>query len=325
MKLCSVTIAPDRKAGDAAIATVQGLTDQNLVFNPGMVITDFSVIRNRVLLEAHEAGFDWALMLDTDERIHGADRERVEHWLTTTPYDVVMVRHDSMTYEKERFFRLPARGHYVGPVHEAWITEDGASRGTMPATMMTFSEEPKTPEQLHAKLERDLMALEDYTETHPDDPRWFYYLGDTYQNLDDSWAAVSSFETCYELNGWSEESAWACWRIATIKSGERAYDETLEWCLKGMERRPDFPEFPWLCGWCEYQRGRYEKAVSWAEIAIGMNRRAPISPRIGFRYPPAHSVAPWDVLRWAYKALGNPHGEAFAEEGYQRAKGDPSG
>ena len=44
------------------------------------------------------------------------------------------VKHANGTYGKERFFRLPARGRYVGPTHEAFIA-DRARRGTLPGVV----------------------------------------------------------------------------------------------------------------------------------------------------------------------------------------------
>ena len=309
MRICSLTIAPAHGQTDDATKTAADLVDKALVIPHQNPITDFSKARNRALRIAADEGFDWALMLDTDERIqwptyHETDATLGE-LLSLTDADVLMVPHVSGTYEKERLFRLPARGQYVGPVHEAFIVADGARRDTL--TGLVFSEEAKTPEALAAKLERDLRALEDWTTEHPEDPRWFYYLGDTYANLGRAEAATQAFAQCWRLGGWDEESAWACYRNAELCVREENWIHAIEWCQRGMERRPDFPEFPWLIGWCCYQQGRDEKAILWERLAVTLNEANfwPRPVRIGFRHPPAHFEGPWDVMAHAATRADN--------------------
>jgi hypothetical protein len=43
-------------------------------------------------------------------------------------------------------------------------------------------------------------------------------------------------------------------------------------------------------------------------------------PRVGFRYPTALYEGPYDVLRWAHKALGHTAESAAAAEQFERAK-----
>ena len=318
MKICSVTMAPNHDAAGVkeSRASVQDLVDDALVVGVGK-ISDFSSERNALLEVVGAAGFDWAIMLDTDERIvlphrGGMTREFFAHELERSGADVIMVPHVSGTYEKERIFRLPAKGHYRGRTHEAWITDEGAKRVTTDAIL--FDEVPKTVESYRLKVERDRPLLEQMTREHPEDPRWWYYLGDTYEGLGlPADNAVAAFERCWILNGWDEESAWAAFRAASIVSRQGKHASALLWCMQGMLRRADYPEFPWLAGYSCYQLGRYEQAVHWAWRAINKGDET-LSPRIGFRHPPAHYEGPWDVLRWSYQALGNEKSKEFAEE-----------
>lgn len=317
MKICSVTISRTGAFAEMkeAIVTVRDLVDASLPYAGGE-ITDFSEIRNAALAFAHERQFDWAIMLDTDERLIWDEEiiSDVRAWLGTTDADVIMVPHWSRTYEKERIFRLPARGHYVGPTHEAWITDEGATRITLPS--LKFDEIPKSSEQYRAKVERDRDILEEYVVRHPKDPRWWYYLADTYSGLGATDDAIATFATCYRLNGWDEESAWAAYRVASLLAEQCAYAEAIDWCVWGLIRRADFPEFPWLAGWCAYKQTNYQQAIRWERMAIAMTYTP--GGRIGFRYPPAHADGPWDVLRYAYRALGDEHQAAFAEERFMR-------
>jgi tetratricopeptide (TPR) repeat protein len=322
MKLCAATMGPLDLAA-VAQKNVSQIVDGNVAINPGQ-ITDFSRARNLLLEEAALAGYDWALMLDTDESIVSSPVLRVPgsvsadndtSWgaihdvLSITTHDVLMVPSIDETYSKERLFRLPARGHYTGPTHEAFILDDGASRGELIG--WHFAEEPKTHEQYQAKAERDLEILKRWTKTHPEDPRWWYYLGDTRAGLGDRDGAIKAFKHCHKLEGWDEECAWAAFRVAQLYAEQASWDSAIHWCARGMEIRADFPELPWLAGWCCYQQGNDEQAIAWSKLAISHNaddpwQHLPVPDRVIFRYPPAHYEAPYDVIRWSLRRLGRP-------------------
>jgi tetratricopeptide (TPR) repeat protein len=310
VKICSVTMHGPDTPTDPAVLTVKDLVYEPLLLYHRKPITDFSQARNDALEIAHENEFDWAIMLDTDERIQCDDPQLIRDHLAGTTADVIMVPHVSGSYEKERIFRLPARGFYVGPTHEAWITSEGAKRTTWHG--ITFDEVPKSAEEYRAKIKRDEAILEEYVVRHPKDPRWWYYLADTYSGLGKTDDAIETFATCYRLNGWDEESAWAAYRAASLLAEQCSYKDAIAWCLRGMERRADFPEFPWLAGWCAYKQWNYRQAVRWEQLAINMRWNP--GDRIGFRFPPAHAEAPWDVLRYAYRALGSDYEAGYAEE-----------
>lgn len=338
MKICAATMVGPGSSPHGAWESVTTLADGIVDTAPGM-IEDFSASRNELLEQAAFLGYDWAIMLDTDERIlvdgtrvgiHGTgyangiplNKPLLEAFLSDTTADVLMVRSVDLGYEKEKIFRLPARGHFKGPTHECFVLGEGATRDTMAG--MTFTEEPKTPEQYRAKAERDRDLLEAYTKEHPDDPRWWYYLGDTYAGLGQPNEATTAFRRCWELNGWDEESAWAAYRIATIAAGDKEYDIAIEWCCSGMQRHPGMAELPWLAGWCCYQLGRYQHAIWWSNIAemFGEYDETGVDAchaRINFRYEPALYEAPYDVERWAYRAMGRELDEEFAEKEFLSA------
>ena len=317
MRLCSVTIMRDTESNeaDAAIESALPLVDACLRVKAGE-ITDFSAARNAALQEAADLDYDWALMLDTDERIH--DHERImKTWdrLEDTTHDMLHVWAHDHSYAKPRFFRLPARGHYTGGTHECWVSDPGSTTGTLEG--ITFSELPKTEAQYRAKAERDREILEKYTQDHPDDPRWWYYLGDTYSGLGDDAKALDAFARCYFRNGWDEESAWACYRQAEILCKENDYQMALAWCCNGMRRHPGMAELPWLAGYCCFKMGRFQHAIWWEEMAIALNDAEAHTHRINFRHEPALHEGPFDVVRYAYEQLGDKESGEQATEFFE--------
>lgn len=328
MKICVATMGP-RQAAMKAWGSVNEVIDGQVHVDPG-TIERFDTARNDLLRYAAAEGYDWAIMLDTDERLRFEDTLKIpgECWanagtnrlslndaLRLARSDVLLVASSDGTYSKERIFRLPVRGHYHGPTHEAFILDEGASRATLEG--VTFSELPKSPEQYRAKAERDVEILTRWLldHEHQKDPRWWYYLGDSLAGLGELDRAAEAFRRCYERDGWDEEAAWAAYRIATIYAGEEDWGTAIFWCAQGMERRADFPELPWLAGWCCYQQGRYDQAIAWSRLAL-VNSEDPHAllphdlPRIIFRHPPAYYEAPYDVIRWSLRALGEDPDQA---------------
>lgn len=303
MRICSVTICPNEEEAAEAEATVGGLVQGNVRVMYGGPIKDFSMARNGALEDAADAEgqYDWALMLDTDERIHCADLSFLDV-LQTTDCDMLHVWAADHSYAKPRFFRLPAKGKYVGPTHECWVADFGSKVGTLEG--ITFSELPKTAEQYKAKAERDQKILEDYVWQHPDDPRWWYYLGDTYSGLGKRHAAEGAFRRCFDCDGWDEESAWSAYRIASIQAEDRLYDQALMWCCRGMARHSGMAELPWLAGFCCFHLGRYQQAIWWEEMAIALNKAKAAEHRINFRHEPALFEGPYDVMAHAHAAMG---------------------
>jgi len=323
MRLCSITITPDGTATGAedAYESVVALVDEFLTW-PGGEISDFAAARNAALASV-PAECDWAVVLDSDETLMFSDAAAIRAELETTSADVLRVMHQDGSYAKDRFFRLPVRGAWVGPTHEAFI---GTGRTEMlPAGLVTFGERAKSAAQLQAKFARDVAILEPWTARHPHDPRWFYYLGESYAGLGRVFDAELAWETCWELDGWDEESAWAAYRIAVERTERGDHEAALEWCLRGMQRHPGIAELPFMAGLACYRMGRWQHAAHWAGLALAHNladgphgEQFPV--RAGFRYLPGLYEGPYDVLHWAMKQLGQDGAAAIAWRGYVDAK-----
>jgi tetratricopeptide (TPR) repeat protein len=267
-------------------------------------IGDFAAARNFALDAAHEAGADWALTLDTDERIqlNGEDLRAV---MAAASEGVLMMNHVARTYAKERCFRLPCPERFTGPTHECF---PGYKIGTRTLELACFSELGKTPAQLERKFQRDVEILRAHTAKHPDDPRWHYYLGDSLKNLCQWEAAVAAYDACAALRGWNEESAWACYQAAECLSRLARYREAIDRCAAGLARHAGIAELCWLAGFCAYKVPDMPQAVYWSRLAIthGLFQGTGASvPRIGFRNPKALYEGPYDILRYALKALGD--------------------
>jgi len=299
-----ICILVDTGIKDDTIETARAFAQDKLVVKSWPWRNDFAAARNYTLQAAAEEGADWALILDTDERINIKDPD-IQDKLANPDIGAYLVNDQSLTYSKTRFIRVPSKARFYGPTHEVFPSHEVGCE-TLDAS--TFWELPKTFDQAQHKFQRDLDILLKHTAKNPKDPRWFYYLGDTYKNLGRLKEAINAYNRCWSLNGWDEESAWCQYRAAECHISLKEYRQATEACTKGMLRHPGIAELPWLAGWCSFQIGDVKKALYWSMMAASLGYPEGVQDivgRIGFKHPPALWEGPFDVLRACYKVLSN--------------------
>jgi tetratricopeptide (TPR) repeat protein len=328
-QLIGDALASARDWVDACIVIDTGVTDRSLELARSIAgrkyigsgfpwIDDFAAARNFALELARRCGFAWAVMLDTDERIDLRGQD-ICPLLRQTGADVLLVEDASGAYAKERFFRLPVRGRYIGPTHECYVMDAGRREQLAGPR---FVEIAKSAEEYLRKFARDAHILERYTAEHPDDPRWFYYLGDSLQNLQRYPEAIAAYSSCASLPGWDEQAAWARYRAAEcwLKLGDP--ERAVQSCTLGLARHAGIAELPWLAAYASWTAGNFHQAIAWARLsaAAGNFRGAGRGvPRYGFRTPHALYEGPYDVLRFALRAIGDEAGADEADQLYQAA------
>lgn len=312
----------DTGISDATLERVSASAKQKLYIASFPWIDDFSAARNAALTLALQRGATWALTIDTDERFEFKGYSNATELLTAldSQADVqawsVPVKNGS--YGKERFIRLPTALQWRGRTHETLSCDRGFVRKQL--TGCYFWETGKSATARQHKLTRDLRMLLEETQTQPLNARWWYYLGQTYEGLKEYRLAVNAFDHCIRLDGWPDESAWACYTAARCLVALSEYREAEEYCGLGMTRKPTSAELPWLAGWCCFQRGAYQQAITWCKLAIVLGRDSQANSTTLFRHMPAWYEAPYDVLRHVFKQTGNSEAAAIAEQDFNIAK-----
>ncbi len=281
---------------------------------------DFAAARNFALDAAARIGADWALTLDTDERIDWRGEDVRATLASKADVGCWLMFDEAGTYAKERIFRLPARARFAGATHESF---PAYAVGSAVLPRARFRELPKTPAQVRAKFERDVRVLEGWTRDHPDEPRWFYYLGDALHGLGREEEAIEAFRRCAEKRGWNEEAAWACYRAAECYCALERWDHAVDACALGLARHAGLGELAWLAGFACWRKGDADQAIWWSRIAASMSVHSGWGarvPRIGFRHVPGLYEGPWDILRYALRAKGEEAAAREAERVYAEAK-----
>ena len=314
-------IVIDTGARDDTLDVARSIAGEKLLVREFPWKNDFAAARNFALEAAEAAGAEWAVTVDTDERLLFEPGFDLGQALAAATARVLLVRDEGGTYAKERIIRLPAAVRWSGPTHEAL----GGQRKGESAQLdgVRFRELPKDAATLRRKFERDVAVLRRYTRQHPRDPRWHYYLGASHHDLGEYAAAIDAYRACAALGGWAEEGAWACYRAAECCCALERWSEAIEFCTRGLAIRAGTAELAWRAGFAAYKAKRYEDAIAWSNMAVvnGLYDGAGAAfPRIGFRHLPALYEGPYDVLRMTFKALGNPAAAAEAGREYDAAK-----
>lgn len=276
----------------------------------------FSNARNFALQVAGELAGEhgwtnaWAVTLDSDERLVDGPPD------TMPAADHILTPDKAQGYFKWRLFKLPARGHYRGATHEVYA--DGGSFENVP--WMAFTELGKSTGDIQHKFERDLQMLKEETKAYPKDPRWWFYLGETYRNLKKHEQAIKAYVQCIELTGWDEEAAWASYQAATCYVELKDWRGAIRSCASGLAHFPGIPELPWLAGWCSLQIQDWAKAAMWARLAMAHGCFGEQVNRQSFRYALGMCDGPYAVLKAALEGLGRQEEANKAEELRARAE-----
>lgn len=308
----------DTGAGDGTIEAAIAAAGDKAVVRQFAWCDDFAAARNFCLEQAQALGADWAVTVDADERLLAGEVD-MRAALAAADAGCLLVMDDTGTYAKERFFRLPCPVRFHGPTHESFASY---TLGAHVMDGVRFTEVTKDEAAVRAKRARDLEILTAHTAGNPDDPRWWYYLGDALQGLGRFGEAIDAYDHCQALGGWAEEAAWACYRAADCAMELGDLDGGVRWCATGLTHHAGMAELPWLAGVCCFRLGRHHDAIAWARQAEALGMVAGMGDqvaRIGFRHPPALWEGPYDVLRFALAALDDTAGAAQAQAAYERA------
>lgn len=259
---------------------------------------DFSAARNFALQVAQEHGADWALTVDSDERLSG-DPSAVRELLESSHADVIRCPSATAGYLKERLVRLPTVCRWVGPNHE--YLSGGRLVVDAPMEVLSFSETARAAGHLDEKWRRNLRTLIPFAAKNPS-PRWHYYIARAHWGLGHHEEALHRYELCAATSRWDEEAGWARYEGASILTSIGRHEEAVRWAGLGMARCPHMAELAWIAGVACTKLGRRKHARHWADVArlFREGTEAEMS-RVGFRNRKGLTFGPDEVARAATK------------------------
>jgi glycosyltransferase involved in cell wall biosynthesis len=260
---------------------------------------DCAEARNFGLDKAAEIGADWALMLDTDERIIGAEKIRrmLKKYASETEVETVLIDDVGHLYKKNKLFRLPRAGYWSGNVHEGYVCPGIHAV----AKNITFSETPKGTEETAARNVMIEHKCRESIEADPKNPRWHFYLGDVLCGSDPE-TAVDEFLKAAELSDWLEEIDWSHYRAAMCRFIQGRYADALEICLNSSMR---IPELAWYASVCSASLGKLDQTVELVNKTVELAEQQRGQERLGFVNRVAWYEGPYEVMSWIHASTGD--------------------
>lgn len=274
---------------------------------------DFSTARNVALSTARALGAAWIVIVDSDERINFGELD-LKYTFEQTRANVLRIEQEDGHYPKQKILRAAAHLYFTGPTHEVLV--GGENQETLRGA--TFRELPKTEKQLKHKYTRDLLLLSDHVAKHPDDPRWWHYLGVSYEGIGEHDRAAAAFGESVTRRKIGDEAAWSAYKQAEQLYSLKRFEEAITAAARGMSASATSAECAWVAAVASWRLGRPEQAVAWARIAEAVGRyRGCGTDRAFFRHMPALYELPYDVLR---EALPDEEGRKQADADFYAAQ-----
>jgi len=257
---------------------------------------NFRDSRNRLLdLAGTECKFN--VMLDDTYIVRGDLRA----FLTETRSDQysssfqVMVHSDDFVYGSNRITKSACGLRYIHKIHEI-INDKGNTIVLIPEDR-AWIEDIRTDEMHRRSMDRkqsDIVLLLEELEDDPQDPRTYYYLGQTYAQIGDFEKAMHFFlERCrFVDSGFSQErvdSMIEAARIASHRLG-RPWEECEPMFMEAHRMDPRRPEGPYFVGVHYFDIGDIGRAYRHLKTAfeIGFPEVCQFSlrPTLSFHFAP---------------------------------------
>jgi len=116
------------------------------------------------------------------------------------------------------------------------------------------------------KFTRDEKLLRQQIQIDPDNPRWYFYLAQTRQNLGDSEGAIAAYRRRIEMGGWDEEVFWSMLCIGELLEARGDWPEATIALLSAWEFRPTRAESLMVLATGFRQRNMYATSRLYAEL-----------------------------------------------------------
>lgn len=226
---------------------------------------DFGTSLNRCLEGAERYG-DWVLRLAGDETLHGGDdlRSMLSALDKNVATVTVPLRIANMAFRTARITRSTWRPRYVGRIHEYLQTPAGSVSVDYDGASIYHDLTTRDHGVASQRFQRDLAWLLEDVQREPQEPRWVYFLAQTYETLGDTASALGWYRARGQMDGWHEEKYEAIYRVGLLTDDDGEREQAWRRCMELAPHRAE-PLYQWAL-LCERQ-GRLEEARAAASMA----------------------------------------------------------
>lgn len=251
---------------------------------PGRLIehewTDFATERNRSLdlgrrvLAFMQCTGGYLLTIDADESFFpepGFAMPELEADSYALPF---RLNDTDQIWARRVFLKASKPWRYEGEIHEHLECSEPYTNGKL-AGLRVWSRSDGARSKLGPieKSRRDAKVLERLVKKHPDDPRLWFYLGQSYAGAQDIDRAIWAYQKRLELQGFDEERYTARFQIGCLREfrGDHIDDVRAEW-IAAFNERPHRAEPLWALAVSHSDRGEPAMAEVYARAACMIPR-----------------------------------------------------
>jgi glycosyltransferase involved in cell wall biosynthesis/2-polyprenyl-3-methyl-5-hydroxy-6-metoxy-1,4-benzoquinol methylase len=301
-------------------------------------IIDFSMARNRAFSLATQ---NWVLWGDSDDIIEGGENlikltssfspnANIDDLAFMFPYEYSYDQNGKCTcrHYRERLFSNKNHFHWVNPVHEVAVINDGFRVQLISDDSLTFKHRRQYSNK-PMESGRNLRILKKYVEgAGKDDARQMYYIGLEYYNNGFVKEALDSLTHYIDISGWDDERIMACLKLVDIYHGLSQYQEALKWAFKAVELGENWAEGYLAVGRMFYfiaQSGGHNQYRNWQRcihfIRIGLSM--PPTKTLLFINPVEREFEIFKYLNVALNSVGDVQGALESANEGLKSQQDP--
>ncbi|MCH9626758.1 MAG: hypothetical protein S4CHLAM2_03860 [Chlamydiales bacterium] len=193
-------------------------------------------------LAKHQCELDqtYLLLLDADMLLV-ADEQFTKNALQTDSY-LVLQQSSSLAYYNTRLIRASLPWESRGVTHEYWACPSLVAQGTLSTLMINDQGDGGCKED---KFTRDLELLTQGLEDEPHNPRYMFYLAQTYKCLRNYNEAIHWYKSRIDRGGWREEVWYSKYMIAECYEELGYWNHALTCYLDAYDYHPTRAEPLW--------------------------------------------------------------------------------
>lgn len=178
----------------------------------------------------------YALALDADMELK-VQPSFDKNDLSDIGYKMIQKSH-TLEYYNTRFMKVAHPWKCTGVTHEYW---DGGNTGTLTMDKIYISDIGDGGCK-DDKFERDVRLLEEGLKESPNNPRYLFYLAQSYKDNKQLDKAIDFYKKRIEAGGWYEEIWYSMYMLMKLYAEKKEYPEMEMWGLKAFNYRKERSE-----------------------------------------------------------------------------------
>jgi glycosyltransferase involved in cell wall biosynthesis len=187
--------------------------------------------------------------------------------LTSLGYKIIQSS-GNLEYYNTRFLKLAHSWQCTGVTHEYW---DGANSDSIGMDKIYISDIGDGGCKAD-KFERDVRLLEEGLKDSPNNPRYLFYLAQSYKDSGQIDKSIETYKKRIDAGGWGEEIWYSMYTIMKLYAEKKMWPEMEMWGNKAYEYRKERSENLIYLVRHFRDRRQYHKAWHYYELGAGIKK-----------------------------------------------------